>query len=375
MKELLVVVIPCIILAFFAENNSITTTGHLGEKLYIQKDKAFWAVMTVIMVVYAGLRITYNDTTTYRLSYEILPTDTTVFSEIDWAIGSNPVFHFINACLKVVGVSTQSFLMIYAFITLSIYMWFIRKYTDNLWMSVFLFFAMGCYTFTLAAIKQTVAVAFCLLATDRALQKKWPGFVIWIVLATLIHPYSLMYLAIPFLTFNPWTTKTYIMLALFGTLGVGLQSLLGTIIDITSMMGEEYSVDEFSGDGVNIFRVLVMWAPALLSYFSRHFLKDNNDKARNVIINLMMLNAEILFIGLFGTANYFARLANYFLIFQVLALPMLFKHFNRNSHKVLMTCAIGGYLLYFVYAEAIVLGGFDFMYSRMKLFDYIRTLF
>ena len=42
-----------------------------------------------------------------------------------------------------------------------------------------------------------------------------------------------------------------------------------------------------------------------------------------------------MFIALFGTANYFARLANYFLIFQTLALPWMLSYFDYKSKKTL----------------------------------------
>ena len=375
MKELLVIVIPSLLLAALAEYNSTTTVGRFGEKKYIKKDKIFFVIMAVALGVFVGLRASYNDTFAYRHAYELLAEDSSVFDGIDWTLGSNPGFNLLNAIFRVAGVQTQSFLMIYALFTVCVYVWFVRKYSDNLWLSMFFFFTMGCYTFTMAAIKQTVAVAICLLATDRAIEKKWVSFVMLILVAATFHPYSLMYIMIPVLMFNPWTTKTYVMLGVFAVVGVGLQSFMGTIVDITAMLGEEYTAASFSGDGVNIFRVVVVWVPVVLSFLARSFLKENDDRADNAIINLTMLNAEVMFIALFGTANYFARLANYFLIFQTIALPKLFKYYNKAGEKLLTICAMLGYLAYFTYAEGILYGGFDTLFRRTTLWEYIRTLF
>lgn len=92
-----------------------------------------------------------------------------------------------------------------------------------------------------------------------------------------------------------------------------------------------------------------------------------------LIFNLSMLNAEIMFVALFGTANYFARLANYFLIFQTLTLPWLLRFFRPSARRMLTVCIVVCYVLYFYYQSAIVLP-FDYFFDRVDLIDYIKTL-
>lgn len=290
---------------------------------------------------------------------------------LDLSLGSNPGFNILNTILKTIGFSTQDFLMIYAVVTVGIYFWFVRKYSDNIWLSVFLFFTMGCYTFTMAAIKQCVAVAFCLVGIDRLLREKKISFVFWILLASTFHPYSLMYLIAPFLMFKPWTNKTYILLAVFGLIGLGIQPLLGTVVDITTMLGEEYDAATFTGEGINIFRLAVVWVPVIVSFFVRKYLREANAKKDNLILNLTILNAEIMFIGLFGTANYFGRLANYFLIFQALCLPHLFNGFTTRSKNIITIICVICFLLYFYYAN-VINQYFDNSFYSVSFLSYIR---
>lgn len=374
MTKLLPVVVVALILAALSEQHSVWKPGVYGEKVYLKKDRLFYVIMSVILILFVGLRTGYNDTGAYKQAYELLPKDPSVFQGIDWAIGNNPGFKVMNGILRILGVSTQNFLMFYAVLTVGIYLWFLRKYTADLWMTVFLFITMGTYTFTMAAIKQCVAVAFCLVGVDRALQKKWISYVFWTVLACTFHPYSLMYAAVPFLLFRPWTGRTFVMLLAFGIAGIGMESLLGSLINVTTMLGEEYTVEEFSGNGVNIFRLLVVWVPVLLSFWARKFWRRNPDEKENLIMNLTMLNAEIMFVALFGTANFFARLANYFLIFQTLSLPNLFKFFNEKSRKLLIVGALFGYAAYFYYEEAVTNGGFDAIYRGISFMTYLREL-
>lgn len=375
MQKILPIFIASLVLAALAEWNSIYEIDEFGEREYLHKDRFFFTILTIIMAVFCGMRTAGNDTFAYRRGYELMATDASVFHTIDWALGANPGFQFVNACFRLLGISTQSFLMLYALVTVCTYLWFIRKYTSNIWFSVFLFSTMGCYTFSMAAIKQTVAVAFCLIGTDRAIEKKWGSFVFWVLLASTFHPYALMYLIIPFLMFRPWTKKTYLILAASGVTGVGLQSLLTSIVNVTSMIGEEYDVASFSGEGVNVLRAAVVWIPIIFSFMAKKVMREKEEQSENLITNLSMLNAAIMFIALFGTANYFARLANYFLIFQTIFLPQVFRSFNRESRRILFICAIAGYLLYFYYGTGIVNGGFDADYRFISFFEYVRTLF
>lgn len=372
MLELLPVTIFSFIMAGFSHAKS-----KYDKKLqqYQQKENIFYFIMAVVMILFVGLRTRYNDTPAYIRGYEALSGNFPNLSEIDWSLGSNPGFILFNSILKYLGFSSQSFLMIYAIITLGIYLWFIKKYTSNIWLSVFLTFTTGVYVFTFAAMKQCVAVAFCLLATDRYLEKKYFNFFVWIIIASLFHPYALMYLVVPFMTYKPWSRMTYLSLIFFGLLGVTLQSLLGNIIDITTLMGESYDVNAFSGEGVNPFRLAVCSVPLILSFLiKKDIQKQNTSKAENLILNLTIINAEIMFVGLFGTANYFARLANYFLIFQTLSIPWLLKNINGNSKKTLTFFAIICYLIYFYYQYTLANGSFDDAYSCITIFEYLKSL-
>ena len=374
MWKLLGVFAVSMLFAAAAEAHSLCSVRTIGYREYLRKDKLFIFIMAACMSIFVGLRVSYNDTPTYRHMYETIDITEGIFSNIDWSIGENPGFNVLNHVLKYIGISTQSFLMIYAIFTNGVYIWFIRKYTSSIWLSLFYFFTMGCYTFTMAAIKQCVAVAFCLLGVDRMLEKKWYSFIFWILVASTFHPYAIMFIIIPFLRFKPWTSNTWKMLGISGLAGILLETMLGTILSITTMIGEDYSISSFTGAGVNPFRLAVIWAPTLLSLLAYKQLRQNTDENANLIINLSMLNAEIMFVALFGTANYFARLANYFLIFQTISLPYLFRYFNTNSKRILCVVTILCYLLYFYYANAIT-QSFDFMFPQMSLFDYLQSLF
>lgn len=160
------------------------------------------------------------------------------------------------------------------------------------------------------------------------------------------------------------------MLAFSLAAGFLLRPLLGMIVNITTRLGEEYTISEFTGEGVNIFRVLVCNVPLVLSCIYRKKLFADSSETENLMVNLTMLNGAIMFVGLFGTANYFARLANYFLIFQSLSLPWMLKKIGGRDRRMLTILMLLGFAAYFYYAN-VINQPFDQDFARLSLAEYL----
>ena len=225
----------------------------------------------------------------------------------------------------------------------------------------------------MAGMKQAIAIAFDLLAVDCAINKKWKSFVVWVIVGMLFHPYSMMFLIVPFLDFTPGEKKTYILLGGFAVLGIAMQNILGAIVGATTMLGEEYSIETFTGEGVNFFRFLVCIVPIILVFVTKGVIKNSTDRKWNIIINLSMLNGEIMFMALFGTANYFGRLANYFLIFQTVSIPYLFRGFTSRSRTILSLICVALYAIFFYYQNALTTP-FDLAYVGISFKEYIVSI-
>lgn len=377
MKKLIPITVFGVIMAFLSHKYS--EYDPINCK-YGRKERMFYTLMSIAMCLFVGLRVGYNDTVTYidiylRVIDDFADTGRNLLEGIKWTnLGDNPAFFFLMRVMARLKFSTQSFLMVFSFFTVGVNLWFFRKYSCNLWMSVLLFITFAGFTFNLAAIKQCVAMAFCLIATDRAIEKKYIQFLIFVLLGSLFHPYALMYLIVPFLFFRPWSQYTVLMLLVFGLAGFGLQSMLGTLLDVTDMLGEHYDASSFTGEGVNPVRLLVTAVPSMIALLTSQKIAEKDERDQYVIVNLTMLNAEIMFVALFGTANYFARLANYFLPFQAVSIPWLLKHFDYHGRKTMILLATLGYVAFFIYSQAIH-ESFDAGFRSVTLWEYLQTLF
>ena len=376
MTKILQILIFSMLLAYLSHRNS----GYdIIECRYQKKERLFYTIMAIGLILFAGLRTGYNDTEVYRHLYRTtvkeMSGNTDLLAGIDWSkTGENPGFFLILRVMVRMGFSVQTYLMVFSAFTIGVHLWFFRKYSCNMWLSVLLFIVFAGYTFNLAAVKQCTAMALCLIATDGAIRKKYIRFVIYVLVAHTIHPYALMYLIVPFLFFRPWSKYTVIMLIVFGVVGASMQSLVGTVLNVTDMLGESYNAASFTGEGVNPLRLAVTAVPIFLSMLVSEQIAETEERDHHLIVNLSMLNGEIMFMGLFGTANYFARLANYFLPFQAVAIPWLLKHYDYESRRTLTIIASICYILFFVYNNGIQ-ESFDAHYWSISLWDYLQSVF
>lgn len=368
MSEYIKLIVLSVLMAWLIQYTYMGTPDALGTK---SAHRIIGLVLFAMMALFIGLRTHYNDTATYRAGYAALKGFPAFWDGFQTKIGDNPGFHITSGLLKTLGVSTQGFVLFFSAVTIGLFLLFLRRFSCDFTLTVFLFFMTGMYMLSAAAMKQNVAVAICLCAIPFALQKKWLPFALLVGLAATFHPYALMYLAVPFLTFKPWCGKTYILLIGFVCAGFALESLLGSIVDITAMLGDEYSMESLQGEGINIFRVLVCNVPTFLTFVYQKELFYDSEPRDNLMINLCMINGAIMFVGLFGTANYFGRLANYFTIFQAIALPWIVSKLRDQKTRQMLTFAmIICYAAYFAYSN-IIGGTFDTNFSRIDLWTYL----
>lgn len=369
MKEYLFFMAVTLALAWIIERTYVGEPYSIATRA---KDRLCYFLIFAVLTLFVGLRTYYNDTLVYISSYERSVGFPAFWDSFNAELGANPGFTITQAWLKSNGISSQGFLLFFAAISVGCSVYFLKAYSNNFILSLFLFFATNAYTLTAAAVKQSAAIALSLIAVTFALKKKWFPFVVLMLLAATFHPYVLLFALVPVLTFKPWSRMTYIMLAVFVFAGFMLESLLGTIVDITSMIGDSYSEEAFIGEGINIFRVLVANVPLIMTFMYRRLLFQNSTKADNLMVNLAMLNGAIMFVGMFGTAIYFSRMASFFTIAQCVALPWILSKLPRDRKRFYSAAMIVGYCGFFVYAN-VISQSFDASFGRITLIEYLRN--
>ena len=367
MKEYLIIIACTLLLAWLSERACI---GDFNSKASVRTRWWLSILIVAILACFIGLRTAYNDTYTYRGTYSSMSTFPEFWDTFDKTLGANPGFHICNAAMKSVGISWHGMFLIYAFFTVSSAVWLIKKYSLDCVTSLFLFFATNAYTLSAAALKQCIAIAIGVFAIPFALKKRWAPFILIILFASTFHPYILMYMITPLLTFRPWSRWTYVLIAAALLSGYLFDSMVGVFIDLAALVGDEYTEEKIMGEGISILRVLVSMAPVVLTYLYRKDLFRNSTKQENLFVNLSIVNAAVMFVGLFGSSIAFSRLAGYFTLMQCISLPWITSRLANRDKLFWKSMMIAGYCGFFLYANVLA-SAFDSNFSRITLWKYL----
>lgn len=372
MLRLVIMIFGCTVLAYLSERNNQKIAGTDN----VRKERIFSFILICWMILFSGLRTFYNDTHTYLKSFRESAFFPDILKNFNWDLGNNPGFKILTAIFRTYTDNGNTYLLFASVVSLGISMGFVHKYTTNYPVSVFLFFTLGYFLFTMAAVKQTIAISIGLLAILAFFRGKKILYVVLILFASLFHTYILMYFIVPILfKMVPWKKGTYILIACTIVAAFAFNFLLGTIMNVTDFFGEGYSADAFVGEGINIFRVLVYFVPVVLSFIVRDDIQKKNSKEFNLFINFAIVCAMIMFVGLFGNANMFARLAMYFEVPIYVVLPWLIYKVGERIRFTFFTFFAGVFYSMYFYYMTVLSKPFDEIFKYLTIGEYLRTIF
>lgn len=372
MTNLVILIVCCTAFASISQRRGCS----MGSTGIRNNEHLFYAMLICYMIVFAGLRTYYNDTHTYIKGFLNCSPFPQSLSVISWKIGEHPGYGLYISIIKTFTDNYHIFIMVSSALALYPVVWFIRKYSKNFTLSIFIFFMLGYYVFCLAAIKQTLATSFALIAVDRYLNGKKFRYVLYILLAMTFHVYVLLYCIIPFVVDRvPWQRTTWLMILAVLVITYGFDFFINTVLGATDALGDSYDDKTFTEDGINIFRVLVYFVPVLISFIWRENLFKHSTRAENLFVNLSIVCALIMFIGLFGTANMFSRLAIFFEPAVHIALPWMLYKLKGSLPNLILTS--GCYVAFpiFFYYQMVITTVFDQAFGSITLGEFFNSLF
>lgn len=343
----------------------------------LRKADIFTIIVIVWLTCFSFLRTSYNDTWNYIYAWnssdgvkaflgsgELLDLTSNPLSnlwrEISHDISNNyHIYFFLPALLS-------SFAAVKLF----------KRYSVDPAFSMLIFFSLGTYITYVAALKQCFAIFFLLLSIPYAIDRKYIRFYLLVFLAILFHTHAFMFAIVPLLFGKPWgKTSIGFLLAAFFAMAT-YDATLGAFMEYAQSIGALVAeIEVFDNNPINILRVIVYWVPALLALAFRKRLFSNSTRTENLFVNMSMVSAFILMIGLVQAANLFARMAAYFEIATAIALPWMIKRlFTKRSAQFITICAAVLYFGYFLY-EFGVSKDFGNNYSAISLWQFVTSLF
>jgi len=333
--------------------------------------------LLVTLAVPSGLRYSYNDTANYIRGFQNSLPLLKLLTSGTLSILDNPGFEIYNSLVYTFTDNYHVFFLFPSFFIQYSYICFIRRYSSSLTIGIAVYFLFGSYVFSLAAMKQAIAMAILLWAVPKLLDRKYLQFYLIVFIAFLFHTYAIAFVILPLFMAQPWKIRTFLLL--FGALAVmvNFQTVIGSFLDAANESGKsvaEYEV--FDNNQINIIRVMVYGVVPLMSLILKNYLFCGEyDEDYHLLIHMAIISFSIMLLGTINGANMFGRMAQYFEFGIVCSLPwMIRKAFEPRSAKLVFVIALACFSLYFFYANQIALV-FDDHFSRATVLEFILSLF
>lgn len=382
MRQLILLYWGCVFLMYLSQVYYPTSAQLEGPQtgrrhFMLRKADIFMIVVIVWMTCFSFLRTNYNDTMTYRLHFMESESVADYFARsglLDWT--GNPLSELYRDVVRDATTNYHIYFFFPAFLSSFAVVKLFKRYSVNPAFSLLIFFSIGTYVMYIAALKQCFAMFFLLLALPYAVDRKYMRFYLLVFVAMLFHTHAFMFAIVPLLFGKPWgkVTIVFFLAALFAM--ATYDATLGAFMEYAQSMGALVAeIEVFDNNSINVLRVVVYWVPAMLALAFRKRLFSNSTRVENLFVNMSMISAFILMIGLVQAANLFARMAAYFEIATAISLPwMIKKLFTKRSARAVTICAAILYFGYFLY-EFGVSKDFGNNYSAISLWQFVTSLF
>ena len=354
MFKLLAIFAVALVLAYQSEKYTKATIAS-GQCYRVWDDWAY-LLLVAALALFAGLRTSYNDTWNYIRGFNNSGTLSDFFADPEnLNIFKNPLFYFYQSAIKTLFNNAQVLIFSTAMFTQICLLRFIKRYSDNFVFSIYIYFTLGTFVFSLAALKQVVAMATLTLAIPHLEKKQWVRYYLLVFAAMLIHTYALAFAILPFFTQRPWRAFTFVFIGFIAVVMMNFTEVITDFMEQANELGktlEEYEV--FGEATINLFRLAVYAVPPLISLVFQKWVLHDADKTEYVFVHMSIISLAFMAMGTQAGANMFGRMGNYFELGTICCLPwMLKKTFDPWSYKFITAVACVCFFGFFVYANGL----------------------
>lgn len=350
MLKLLILLAVSTVLAYISQQNTVMCYQS-GTRYRCSRDWAYVLLVTVL-VFFAGMRYDYNDTWNYISGFRSAPyLGEFLAGDTVRDLFSNPLFYLFQSTFKSVYDNAHAFIFVTSLFTQVCFLWFIKRYSANFTFSIFLYFTLGTFCFSLAATKQVLAMSILMLAMPFLERKQYVRYYIMVFLAMTVHTYALAFAVLPLFRLRPWSSFTVLFLAIVTAVMLNFEGVITSFLDSADEIGKTiHSSDVLNNTSMNLLRVLVYAATPLVTFVFRKWLFRDCRVQHNILVHMSIISFAFMLLGTQNGANVFARMGTYFEIGTICTLPwMIPKTFDKRSSKLVTIVVVVLFFGYFFY--------------------------
>ena len=234
----------------------------------------------------------------------------------------------------------QFFIASVSLFVICVFAFFIYKYSPSPVQSILLYCGLLYFTFNFSALKQSVSMAFIMLAMDAILNRKLLRFLVFTLIASMFHFPAIVFLPAYWIAqMRPGRTYILLLAAAFVLTYLFRDQLL-------EWMTDNYDTEIIdTGRSFLANKVIIMIVILAAAIVIRPPTRE--DRAYSAFLMLIGVAAVIQTFSSYN--NTFERLADYYFQFSVVFIPMVFedvklKRRHLSERELTMVRRVGPYL-------------------------------
>lgn len=324
------------------------------------------AVLLVVPYILAAtLRSdNFGDTYAYRSVFREAPSKIAALPLYLEGIKKDKGFSVLIVIIKaLIGNSPILFFMFIATVQMLCMAFIYRKYSENYWMSIFVFVAGTDYmSWCHNGIRQFLAIAIIMAGFPLLLKRKYIPLIAIILLGATFHASALLMIPIIFIVQGKaWNKKS--VLCILGCILILIfvnqfTDGMNNILSNTQYSNMVADWKEWEDNGTNPIRVFVYSIPMILSIIGRKQIKEADNPVINIVTNFSILTSVIAMVSMKTSGIFIGRLISYGSMYSAsILLPWEIENiFTRNSTIIIKSATVLGYIG-FLYYQSILHGG------------------
>lgn len=311
------------------------------------KNTKVFFMLLAVMVLFAGLRSAEvgTDASGYARSFE----EDSRALEGSWQeqITEEAGFFYLSKYLSMISNQYWVLFTGIALLTYSCVITAIKRETNNLRISLFVFITLGLYTFVFNAARQGIAVGIYMLSFKYLFEHKKSGFLkysVFVLLAALFHKTVIIALPLYFLFRLKYSIK---MLMIISGIGVAIGMFLPSFLAYAGGIEARYalySTQASGGELLTLFYVLV----TAFFIFWRNRIDIIYLPKYDVFLNMMLFGTLIyVVVQVNGVYVEMTRFAAYFQVASVFLWAFIYQSKFKRPKDLFSLAIIVGHIIFY----------------------------
>ncbi len=309
------------------------------------------------VIIMYGLRDNMGDTNGYIDTFNAV----NVQGVFDGLSDRNPGYNILQNFIKLyITKDPNIYLLIFAAISVILMVSTHSRFSPMFALSSFIFFGSTEVSYVFNGARQFLAIAMMFYTLKYVEEKKLWKYILLSIVAASIHQTAVIAIPAYFLAKGKYLNTKIIITGVVTVIATAFSSLFIDYLNelfISESVYAHYYDRIVETEGLNIFRVLVAAVPFALCLIYKKRIDELDDRMLNYCANMSTLALAVSIFSAASGGELLGRLAEYFLIYNTLTYPMLFKRVATKSvGKILTVGLMVSYFIFFWYQFSVVWG-------------------